>query len=160
MQPTRRRVHWSVIALLVVCAGLLLVCTVSVASALVTGSKPKPIWGSYDPTPTASTYAPLATAGEGVAASATPAATVRVVPPPVHVSDGVYTVGVDIPAGTYRVTAVLGADAFCYWEITKTGSNGQSIVANDIPSGGRPSVTLKQGEDFNTDGCGTWARVK
>ena len=76
----------------------------------------------------------------------------------VAIEDGTWTVGLDFPAGTYRVTSNVSAG--CYWAITKTGTNGRDIVANDLPSGGRPQVTLKKGQDFETDGCGTWHKTK
>lgn len=74
-------------------------------------------------------------------------------------SDGQWTVGVDIAVGTYKSSGVdkdstLG---MCYWEITKTGSNGD-IIKNDIVEAGRPTVTLKKGQDFESSGCGTWQR--
>jgi hypothetical protein len=65
-------------------------------------------------------------------------------------------VGQDFPAGTYRTTAVAGSD--CYWEITKSGSNGSDIVDNHI-GGGHLTVALKVGQDFDTEGCGTWSKV-
>lgn len=74
------------------------------------------------------------------------------------IDEGVWTVGLDVPAGTYRVTAPVDDD--CYWAITKSGSNGEDIIANDIVSGGRPTVTLKKGQDFESARCGTWEKVK
>lgn len=74
------------------------------------------------------------------------------------IEEGVWTVGVDVPPGTYRVTAPV--DDGCYWAITKSGSNGENIIANDIVSGGRPTVTLKKGQDFESARCGTWEKVK
>lgn len=86
-----------------------------------------------------------------VKAKATPA------PAAPTITDGMWTVGVDFPAGSYRTTANVGTR--CYWSITKTGSNGSDIVDNDLPPGGRPSVTLKKGQDFKTDNCGKWRKV-
>ena len=78
-------------------------------------------------------------------------------PPPPSITDGMWTVGVDFPAGRYRTTANVGSD--CYWEIDRSGTNGHDIVDNDLPSGGRPSVTLKKGQDFKTQDCGKWSKV-
>jgi hypothetical protein len=102
---------------------------------------------------------------DSVSPSAAPASTqvspsARPVAPawkPASVGDGVWTVGTDMPAGTYRST---GVSSMCYWEITKTGSNGSDIIANDLPSGGHPQVTLKRGQDFGTNDCGTWVQLK
>jgi hypothetical protein len=73
------------------------------------------------------------------------------------IEDGTWTVGEDVPAGTYRTTANVSSR--CYWQITKTGGDSVSdIVDNDIPGGGRPRVTLKRGQDFKTSNCGTWSK--
>jgi hypothetical protein len=94
-------------------------------------------------------------------APAVPSTTTQPAPPAAPtIRDGRWTVGVDIPPGKYRTTAEVAPD--CYWEITKTGTNGSSvgdIIANDIPGGGRPSVTLQVGQDFQSSRCGTWALV-
>lgn len=79
-------------------------------------------------------------------------------PAPVTVEDGTWTVGTDIPAGTYRVTA--NVESGCYWAILKSGTNGEDIIANDIVDGGRPQVTLKKGQDFKTSDCGQWNKIK
>lgn len=70
--------------------------------------------------------------------------------------EGTWTVGVDIEPGVYRTTAEVGST--CYWGIYRTGSNGSDIIENDIVSGGRPSVTLSVGQDFETNRCGTWLK--
>ncbi|KRE46002.1 hypothetical protein ASG92_11220 [Arthrobacter sp. Soil736] len=72
------------------------------------------------------------------------------------VSDGTWTVGKDITAGTYRATADVGSS--CYWGIYETGSNGGNIIENDLPGGGRPSVALSAGQDFKSSRCGTWQK--
>ena len=72
------------------------------------------------------------------------------------VGDGTWTVGVDIAAGTYRTTDTVGST--CYWGIYTSGTNGDDIIANDIPGGGRPTVTLSKGQDFNSTRCGTWTK--
>lgn len=72
------------------------------------------------------------------------------------IKEGTWTVGVDIEAGTYRVNADVSSS--CYWGIYRTGSNGSDIIDNDIVSGGRPSVTLSAGQDFNTSRCGSWSK--
>lgn len=72
------------------------------------------------------------------------------------VSDGTWTVGKDISAGTYRATADVGSS--CYWGIYETGSNGGNIIENDLPGGGRPSVALSAGQDFKSSRCGTWVK--
>ncbi|MFS8521229.1 MAG: hypothetical protein FWJ87_07620 [Micromonosporaceae bacterium] len=71
------------------------------------------------------------------------------------VTDGIWTVGVDIEPGTYRATDV---SPDCYWAILVSGTNGEDIVANDLPGGGNPTVTLQEGQDFETHDCGEWTR--
>jgi hypothetical protein len=73
------------------------------------------------------------------------------------ITDGTWTVAVDITPGTYRSN---GASADCYWAITATGSNGADIIKNDLPGGGRPQVALEEGHDFNTQRCGDWTLVQ
>lgn len=76
--------------------------------------------------------------------------------PAAAISEGVWTVGVDIAPGVYRTIAPVGGR--CYWATLKTGSNGE-IIANAIVEGGRPQVTLKVGQDFETTRCGDWAKI-
>jgi hypothetical protein len=67
-------------------------------------------------------------------------------------------VGDDFPAGTYRTTAsVAGLD--CYW-MKSSDAEGSNIVDNGLPGGGRPQVTLKKGQWFTSERCGTWQRIK
>jgi hypothetical protein len=40
-----------------------------------------------------------------------------------------------------------------------TGKPG-NIINNDIAKGGKPTVTVKRGQDFTTEDCGMWARVR
>jgi type II secretory pathway pseudopilin PulG len=70
---------------------------------------------------------------------------------------GTWTVGVDVKPGTYRTKEQVSS-GYCYWEITTTGSNGRDIIANDIVQGGRPVVTLREGQDFTTQDCGSWIK--
>lgn len=68
---------------------------------------------------------------------------------------GTWTVGVDIEPGTYRLAHEVSET--CYWGIYRSGTNKDDIVQNDIVTGGRPSVTLRDGQDFDS-GCGTWEK--
>jgi len=75
------------------------------------------------------------------------------------IEEGQWEVGVDVPAGVYKVTVALATGANCYWSITQHG-NSANIISNDIVQGGKPTVTLKKGQDFTTQRCGTWAKVR
>lgn len=100
--------------------------------------------------PTAAPAATVTAAPSASAAPATPAA-----PAVPTVTDGTWTVGEDMPAGTYKTT---GSSDDCYWAILKSGTNGADIIKNDI-GGGNLRVTLKAGQDFKTQRCGTWTKV-
>ncbi|WP_402464165.1 hypothetical protein [Isoptericola aurantiacus] len=71
-----------------------------------------------------------------------------------RISDGTWTVGDDVEPGTYRITEAVTGD--CYWAVYRSGTNKDDIVANDIVSGGFPTVTLRDGQDFESSRCGTW----
>ena len=66
------------------------------------------------------------------------------------ISDGVWQVGKDIDAGTYRATSQVGSD--CYWEIST--DNGDNIIQNDFPGGGYPEVTVSNGQQLKISSCG------
>lgn len=68
------------------------------------------------------------------------------------VSDGVWQVGKDIDAGTYRANDSV-TDR-CYWEI----SVGDDVVRNDVPGGGYPQVTVSDGQQFKLQNCGTFTK--
>lgn len=70
------------------------------------------------------------------------------------ISDGVWQVGKDIDAGTYRATSEVGSH--CYWSVTVSGSD--DIVQNDIPGGGYPQVTVSDGQQLKLMDCGTFAK--
>ncbi|KGM13568.1 hypothetical protein [Cellulomonas bogoriensis] len=68
---------------------------------------------------------------------------------------GTWTVGVDVEPGSYRT--VDAVTSTCYWGIYRTGTNKADIVDNDVVQGGYPSVTLREGQDFE-NGCGVWVK--
>ncbi|MFF2244282.1 hypothetical protein ACFVTM_08905 [Arthrobacter sp. NPDC058130] len=73
------------------------------------------------------------------------------------IGQGTWTVGKDMPPGTYRTTKAVIGD--CSWKITRTGSNGKDYIAYDyFVKGGFPQVQLVEGQTFDTDGCGDWAK--
>lgn len=87
-----------------------------------------------------------------------PAAKPATTPPPAPkpkptIDDGKVVVGDDIPAGVYEVR---GAPSDCYYEITKHGTS--DIIDNSFGTGGHLTVTLKVGQDFETEGCGIWTK--
>jgi len=71
------------------------------------------------------------------------------------ISEGIWTVGVDIEPGTYRTKE---SPYDCYWAIYTSGTNQDDIIQNEIVTGGIPTVTLSEGQDFETNGCGDWVK--
>lgn len=92
------------------------------------------------------------------AAAAQPAAKTQIVkvtetvPPKGLFGDGSWLVGRDVKAGRY--TTVEEVSGTCYWARHKVGTD--TIIANDLVSGGHPTVLLKTGEEFRTRDCGEW----
>jgi len=112
------------------------------------------------PTPTVVVTRPV-TATKSATVTATPTVTLSVTAgppaPAVAIREGTWTVGRDIEPGTYTTTAEVASD--CYWSITKSGTNGGDIIENDIVKGGKPTVTLREGQDFKTSRCGGWTKI-
>lgn len=154
-EPPRRRPDKLSIALSAAGAVALVLAIVVYAAAFarfrgLPAAAPSPspvVVVSYIPVPSPVMFVPPP--------SATPPAPATPAVPTIE--DGIWTVGLDIPAGRYRVTSAVGGR--CYWKISKSGTNGADIIANDIPGGGRPTVTLKAGQDFTSSDCGTWAKI-
>jgi FKBP-type peptidyl-prolyl cis-trans isomerase len=69
-------------------------------------------------------------------------------------SDGVHIVGTTVAAGVYSISS---SDSCYYVWRTGTGSDSE-IVDNHIVSG-PATVTLRDGEVFETSRCGTWNKV-
>lgn len=73
-------------------------------------------------------------------------------------ADGVFKVGQQIAAGTWRTSFTDG----CYWETSSRASGRfEDVIANDFIDG-RGSTTVRIGSDisvFESSGCGTWSKV-
>lgn len=120
--------------------------TTSATPAPGTRTVTETVTASAAPAPAASTVTVTAAPPAGAAPPAAGRTTIE---------EGTYSVGVDIQPGTYRT---VGAGSDCYWSITKSGSNGSDIVDNHIGAGNL-TVTLKAGQDFTSQRCGTWSRT-
>jgi hypothetical protein len=69
-------------------------------------------------------------------------------------SDGTYTVGVDVKAGTYQATDVTN----CYWE--RQNRQGRTIANDFVVAGPRVQVTIAASDfAFIAEGCGQWKPV-
>jgi hypothetical protein len=74
------------------------------------------------------------------------------------VEDGIYIVGVDMAAGTWRSTGgVLG----CYAaRLSGFGGTLDEVIANDISTEGGLIISIAASDKgFETTGCGTWTKV-
>ncbi|WP_108719515.1 hypothetical protein [Miniimonas sp. S16] len=72
------------------------------------------------------------------------------------IREGTWVVGRDVEPGTYATAGEVRSG--CYWSIYVSGTNQDDIVQNDIVTGGRPTVTIAEGQDFTTRGCGSWLK--
>lgn len=148
--PSRRRIMPVILAVAITAA----VCGLGGMAIGSAGNSGTPAAAKTvaPPAPAASTV----TVTKAVEAPKPPPTTGPPPPPPAPtISNGTWTVGTDFPAGTYRT---VGAPGDCYWKIAVSGSNGSDIVNNHI-GGGNLTVTLKQGQDFQSEGCGTWTKT-
>ena len=68
-------------------------------------------------------------------------------------SDGTWSVGQDILAGTYRSTA--GSN--CYWELLRSPSSGALNNIIDNGFGPNATVTISDGEWLRVEDCGQWS---
>lgn len=74
-----------------------------------------------------------------------------------QIKEGIWLAGRDFDPGTY--TTATEVSGYCSWEINK-GNNAEGLVHIDSATGGRPTVTIKEGLTFNSQGCGTWVPAK
>jgi hypothetical protein len=74
--------------------------------------------------------------------------------------EGTYEIGVDAKPGRYK-TRVPEDSPVCYWEKTKDDTGDfDSLIANaELEPGARASVTVKSGDFFHSEDCGTWTMV-
>jgi hypothetical protein len=129
------------------------------------------IGGSGDGTATTAQPNPTVTVSETVTetAEAKPAPTASKSPTTKNTTEpkskstmeeGTYEIGVDAKPGRYK-TRVPEDSSGCYWEKAKDDSGEfDSLIANgEVNAGGRVSITLKRGQFFLSEDCGTWIRV-
>jgi hypothetical protein len=96
-------------------------------------------------------------AGGKAAASAAPNAKPKAPAGPrkTIAGDDLVHVGEDVAPGVYRVVEPIDGGQ-CYWK-KSSDAEGDNIIDNDIPAGGRPQVTLKKGQWFTSKRCPEWA---
>jgi hypothetical protein len=155
-RPPKRKRPWLALSLLGL-AVVIALCAVGGALMTSGGSKPDAITLDIPASSAAATTEPTtASTTEPTKAAVAPAKPKATPKPRPTIEEGVWHVGEDIPAGTYRADeSVSGMD--CYWK-KASDSEGDNIIANDLPTGGRPQVTLRKGQWFTTQDCGTWTK--
>lgn len=92
--------------------------------------------------------------------AAAPAPAAPAAPAAATVGEGQWIVGEDMAAGDWRmVEAYEDGGIGCFWSIYKAGSNQSDIIQNDIVTGGKARVSVKKGQEFETQGCGDWEKI-
>lgn len=71
--------------------------------------------------------------------------------------EGLYVVGQDVKAGTYRTAGPSGRP--CYYAI-KNGTGADADILDNNIIEGAGSVTIKDGQVFETKGCQDWTLVQ
>lgn len=69
---------------------------------------------------------------------------------------GIQIIGQTVAAGQYRTGEILG---MCYYAWKTDTSSSADIVDNNIVRSGTATVTLRDGEVFESSGCGTWSKI-
>lgn len=69
---------------------------------------------------------------------------------------GLMVVGRDVGAGTYRTGQITG---MCYYAWKSSTEADADIVDNNIVKEGTATVTLRDGQIFESKSCGTWTKV-
>ena len=95
---------------------------------------------------------------DGDAAAPMPAAeTSAATPAAAAPEDGTWTAGEDFPAGTWQSKGVPTGDLEigCSWTITRDGD----VADFGFTEAGRPKFTVKEGDEVQIHGCGTWELV-
>lgn len=151
-EPKKDRAKWWLLA-----AGFVLGLIVM---SIATSSEPQTITATT-PTVTKTVAGPETTVTQSVEVPGPEkTVTVKAEPPKPETAfgPGAWLVGEDIAPGKYKTAEQVGEG--CYWEIT-TGPNGDDIVANQFvaESGGIQRVTLKKGQQFDSNDCGDWVKA-
>lgn len=167
--PTPRKITTPVAIMIAVLGSVLLVCGIGSCTAMFAPA-PEPT-ATVTRTVTQSPVSPPASSApaspspdpaqsESPEPPATPPAepVKKVGPAPVEIQgDDLVLVGDDIPPGVYRAVERVTPDPWCYWKKSRD-AEGSDIIDNDIVKAGRPQVTLKKGQWFETSRCPVWRK--
>jgi hypothetical protein len=88
--------------------------------------------------------------------------TVTTEPPPppgpkVEFGSGTWEVGVDVQPGKYKTSGPEGSLP-CYWARLKDTSGDLGSIINNSILDGPGTVTINEGELFETSGCAEWVK--
>lgn len=75
--------------------------------------------------------------------------------PATTIGDGTHEVGVDVAPGKYKTAG--GQDCY-YARLRNTDGGVENILDNNLGAGPQ-TVTIKAGEYFESQGCGTWTKA-
>lgn len=142
--PKKRRI-WPWVAL----AAIVLGCGISgiaITALSQNNDTNRPVGSIVTPT---TIEPPASTGGSKVQAESKPK-----VP---SMSEGLYHIGEDAPAGTYRLAEPVARGDMCYW-VKSNDAEGANIIDNSVDEAGRLQVTVKKGQWFNSERCGVWVR--
>lgn len=144
-----------VIGALILVAGICLLLCAGIVSAISPNESAESVPANVHTTGVPATAAPEHVAAKPSASkSSGPSPTVKTYR---IGGDEVVHVGEDVPAGTYRAATGVDDGAYCYWQ-KSSDSEGQNIISNGAPQGGRPQVVLKSGQWFSSQGCPDWVK--
>jgi hypothetical protein len=111
----------------------------------------------------ATTSAPPETVTATATVTETVTETVTTEPPPppgpkVEFGPGTWEVGVDVQPGKYK-TAGPGGRRSCYWARLKDTSGDVGSIINNSILEGPGTVTINEGELFETSRCADWVKA-
>lgn len=144
-------------AVLIIALVVLLIVGFIACAGIVAGSMAPDGGGPVPTFVTPSTTRPATTPATTKPTVTDPAARAGAVTVHEVKGDDTVHVGEDVPAGTYRAVEAVEPGSFCYW-IKSRDSEGDQIIDNGVPTGGRPQVVLKTGQWFTSQGCPNWRR--
>jgi hypothetical protein len=151
-QPRASKARHSTVALALVSAGALIAGGIlGQASTGTTTTAAPAATVTVTTTTTAPAPAPVTVTAAPTTAPAKPTPAAVIIPA------GVVLIPEDVPPGRYRMKDPVSGDS-CYWGIYRAGTNQDDIIANNNVRGGRAIVTLRKGQEFESD-CGDWVKV-
>jgi hypothetical protein len=146
--PAPRRPGWKTPVIVIAC----LLIGFLVGTAAHPSAKPAPSSGTAQTGATPAADPPAPTPVQAAAAPPAPAG------PATSVDDGVYEVGAEMAAGKYRSPS-SDDEKLCLWERLKENDGSLGDIAQQEVGAGNYTATLKAGEYFKTQGCGTWTKA-